>query len=63
MKVLIAEDSNAMRGIVREMMRRLGYKKLSRPKTAYRLGSNCVKALSTYCLPIGICPGCQDSSC
>ncbi len=25
MKVLIAEDSNAMRGIVREMMRRLGY--------------------------------------
>ena len=25
MKVLIAEDSNTMRGIVREMMRRLGY--------------------------------------
>ena len=25
MKVLIAEDSNAMRGIIREMMMRLGY--------------------------------------
>ena len=28
MKVLIAEDSNTMRGIVREMMRRLGYNEI-----------------------------------